>query len=68
MISMSVCMNSLNSSSVDVVEVEAIGLGVGSKVSVGASEPRDKELNKPTSLGVAFSSVAPLVGVVGGLA
>ena len=65
---MSICMNSLNSSLVDVGEVKAIGLGVGSKALVGASEPQDKELSKPTLLGVVFSCVATPVGVVGGLA
>ena len=61
-------MNSLNSSSVDAGEVEAAGPGVGSGASVGASEPRDKELSEPASLGVALLCVVPPVGAVGGLA
>ena len=61
-------MNSLNSSSVDVGEVEAVGPGVGSGASVGASEPRDKELSEPASLGVTLTCVVPPVRAVGGLA
>ena len=61
-------MNTLNNSSVDAGEVEVVGLGVGSGASVGAGEPRNKELSEPASLDVAFPCVVPPVEVVGGLA
>ena len=53
---------------VDAGEAEAAGPGVGSRASVGASEPRDKELSEPALLGVTLLYLIPPVGVVGGLA
>ena len=61
-------MNSLNSSSLDAGEIEAVGLGVSSEASVGASEPRDKELSESASLDVAFLYVISPVGAVRDLA
>ena len=60
-------MNSVNSSSVDTGEVEAVGPGVGSGALVGANEPQDKELSEPALLDVALPCVVPPVGVVEGL-
>ena len=68
MVSMYVCMNSLNSFSVDVGEVEVVGPGVGSGALIGASESQDKELSEPALLGIAIPCVVPPVRAVGGLA
>ena len=60
-------MNSVNSSSANTEEVEAVSPGVGSGVLVGANEPQDKELGEPALLDVALPCVVPPVGAVEGL-
>ena len=57
----------LNSSLVDVGEVEAIGARVDSGALVGANEQRDKELSEPALLGVAHPCIVTPVGAVGDL-
>ena len=61
-------MNSLNISSVNAEKVEAVGAGVGSRASVGAIKPRDKEFSEPGSLSVTFLCVVYPVRALGGLA